>query len=63
MLERAVRKEPLPYKNVAIEKEKHTKLYTILKKDFVIAEETFGIEIADTELIYIVGLFEPYIIL
>lgn len=63
MLERAVRKEPLPYKNVAIEKEKHTKLYTILKKDFVIAEETFGVEIADTELIYIVGLFEPYIIL
>ena len=63
MLERAVRKEPLPYKNVAIEKEKHTKLYTILKKDFVIAEETFGIEIADTELKYIVGLFEPYIIL
>lgn len=63
MIERAVRKEPLPYKNVAIDKEKYGKLYTMLKKNFIMAEEAFGIEIVDTELMYVVGLFEPYIVL
>ncbi|SEJ46322.1 Transcriptional regulator containing an AAA-type ATPase domain and a DNA-binding domain [Propionispira arboris] len=56
MLERVIRKEPLPYKNfIKVQKEKEH-LFHIVKLDFVLAEESFGISIPNTEVTYVVEM-------
>lgn len=60
MLERLIRKEPLPYKNIKSLTEKHKKLFDIIKRNFQILEETFAITIPDTEIAYIVEIFDTH---
>ncbi len=55
MLERVIRKESLPYKNVY--KKKTLDLFYIMRENFIILEENYGISIPDTEIAYIVDLF------
>lgn len=56
MLERVIRKEPLPYNNFDLGKQKKIELFQIVKERFSLAEEVFGIAIPDTELAYIVEM-------
>lgn len=61
LLERSIRKEPLPYKNLEEYKSKNLLAFNMLKKEFNIAEESFGIVIADTEIMYVLDLLKLYI--
>ena len=60
LLERAIKNEPLPYKDLEKYKQKNIHTFNILKKEFSIAEETFGLKIADTELMYVLDLLNIY---
>lgn len=56
MLERVIRKEPLPYNNFDLIKQEKSELFQIVKERFTLAEEVFGVSIPDTELAYIVEM-------
>ncbi|MBV4431799.1 sigma 54-interacting transcriptional regulator [Clostridium tyrobutyricum] len=56
MVERVIKKDPLPYKNVLDIKRRNKKLFSIVKTRFSIVEETFGIQIPDSEFAYIVEM-------
>ncbi|MEA5008660.1 sigma-54-dependent transcriptional regulator [Clostridium tyrobutyricum] len=56
MVERVIKKDPLPYKNVLDIKRQNKKLFSIVKTRFSIVEETFGIQIPDSEFAYIVEM-------
>ena len=57
MLERIIRKEPLPYKNYSELEKHHENLFNIIRKTFSSIEEIYGITIPDTELSYVVEMF------
>lgn len=57
MIERVIRKEPLPYKKMQDIKRIHQPLFDTVKIHFSLVEEIFGIQIPDMELAYIVELF------
>ena len=56
MIERAIRKEPLPYDGVECNKLKKSKLFDVVNKRFKIVEEAFGINIPESEIAYIVEM-------
>ncbi|CUH97613.1 hypothetical protein P22_3745 [Propionispora sp. 2/2-37] len=56
MLERIIRKEPLPYNNFASVKQEKSELFQIIKERFILAEEVFGVSLPDTEIAYIVEM-------
>lgn len=58
MVERVLKKESLPYENVKQLINNKPKLYKIIKDALVIVEETFGAEIPDTEIGYVMDLIE-----
>lgn len=57
MIERAIRNEPLPFKNTASVLYSGLHMHGEIRKQFELIEETFGIAIPDTELAYIVEMF------
>lgn len=56
MVERVIRNDPLPYKNVSAIKNENENLFSIVKNRFNIVEEVFGIQIPDSEFAYIVEM-------
>lgn len=60
MLERLIRKEPLPYKNINYLVEKQNELFNIIRNNLQILEESFAITIPDTEIAYIVEIFDTH---
>lgn len=60
MIERIIRNEPLPYKNFLHIKETKESLFTMIKANFNLIEESFGISIPDTELAYIVEMIDTH---
>ncbi|MGL4572810.1 MAG: sigma-54-dependent transcriptional regulator [Clostridium sp.] len=58
MIERVIRKEPLPYNNLLCSKLKKEQLFVVVKDRFIIVEEVFGITIADSEIAYIVEMLD-----
>ena len=60
MLERLIRKEPFKYKNINYLVEKQNKLFNIIRNNLKILEESFAITIPDTEIAYIVEIFDTH---
>jgi transcriptional regulator with AAA-type ATPase domain/transcriptional regulatory protein LevR len=60
MIERIIRNEPLPYNNFLHIKELKKFLFNIIRANFNIVEEAFGIDIPDTELAYIVEMIDAH---
>ncbi|WP_243159321.1 sigma-54-dependent transcriptional regulator [Clostridium sp. cel8] len=56
MVERVIRNDILPYKNVEIIKNENKELFYIVKDEFTIVEEVFGIKIPDSEFAYIIEM-------
>lgn len=56
MIERMVRKEPLPYKKFSHIRHQFGELFQSTKQNFELVEEVFGISIPDTEVAYIVEM-------
>lgn len=56
MIERSIRKEPLPYNNFAQIVQAHPALFSLVQTEFELVEEVFGIKIEETELAYIVEM-------
>lgn len=54
MIERVIRNDALPYKKFSIIRSQKEKLFKVVKNNFVLVEEVFGIHIPNTELAYIV---------
>jgi len=60
MIERVIRNQSLPYKNLKNQKKVYNNLFKIIKYHFKTIEEIFGINIPDTELAYIVEMFNTH---
>lgn len=60
MVERAIRKDSLPYKNINLVIENQKDLFYIIKRNLIIVEETFSICIADTEIAYIIEFINTH---
>ncbi|WP_418627502.1 sigma-54-dependent transcriptional regulator [Anaerosinus sp.] len=60
MIERLVRKEPLPYKKFARIKEEHQTVFQFVEQNFEVVEEIFGILIPETEIAYIVEMLNTH---
>ena len=60
MIERVIRNQPLPYKNLKNQKKTCNKVFKVVKHHFETIEEIFGINIPDTELAYIVEMFNTH---
>lgn len=60
MIERMIRKEPLPYKKFIHVKQANYDLYQIVKTRFEVVEEVFGIALPDTEFAYIIEMLKVY---
>lgn len=60
MIERLIRREALPYKRLDDIKQLHSGIYHMVKRQFELVEDTFGIIIPDTELAYIVDMLTIY---
>ncbi|GAA0078972.1 sigma 54-interacting transcriptional regulator [Clostridium sp. CTA-5] len=58
MIERVIRNESLPYKKFLTIKTSKGKLFNIVKNNFELVEEIFGILIPDSELAYIVEMLD-----
>lgn len=58
MIERLIQGEALPYEKITELIESKDKMYKVIKDSLEIVEETFGIEIPDTEIGYIIDLFD-----
>jgi len=58
MIERILMKEPMPYKDVEKLIRSKIKLYKTIKDSTVLIEETFNIKIPDTEIGYIIEIFD-----
>ncbi|WP_252250123.1 sigma-54-dependent transcriptional regulator [Clostridium sp. ZBS13] len=58
MIERVIRNESLPYKKFLTIKNSKNKLFNIIKNNFELVEEIFGISIPDSELAYIVEMVD-----
>lgn len=57
MIERVLRKEPLPYKKMGNIKKAYRALFDTVQTHFALAEEIFGVRIPDMELAYVVEMF------
>jgi transcriptional regulatory protein LevR/transcriptional regulator with AAA-type ATPase domain len=57
MIERQVSGEALAYNNIDACIQSNQDMYNMLRKQFVPIEEMFGLEVADTEIGYIIDLF------
>ncbi|ADL08635.1 sigma-54-dependent transcriptional regulator [Thermosediminibacter oceani] len=60
MIERIIRGESLPYRNLDHIKNDQSVKFELIKKHFEIVEEVFGISIPDTEIAYIVEMISTY---
>ncbi len=60
MVERALKKEPLSYDNIDESIRNAPMLYKNIKESLKIVEETFGMEIPDTEIGYIMDLIDTH---
>lgn len=60
MIERVIRNEPLPYIKFSEIKDTKENLFNIVKNNFVLVEEVFGICIPDSELAYIVEMIDTH---
>ncbi len=60
MIERIIKNQPLPYKNLKNQKKIRDKVFRTVKKHFESVEEVFGIEIPDTELAYVVEMLDTH---
>jgi len=58
MIERVIRNEPLPYKNFSLIESTKEKLFNVIKENFTLVEEVFGIHLPTTELAYIVEMID-----
>ena len=58
MIERLIQKEVLPYKNVDELIQSRLELYSKIKLSLANIEETFGFEVPDTEIGYIIDLID-----
>ncbi|MEG1003635.1 MAG: sigma 54-interacting transcriptional regulator [Clostridium sp.] len=58
MIERVIRKEPLPYNNLLCNKIKKDQLFLVVKERFSTVEEIFGITVPDSEFAYIVEMLD-----
>lgn len=58
MIERVIRNDALPYKKFLVIKSTKGKLFEVIKNSFILVEETFGINIPDTELAYILEMVD-----
>lgn len=56
MVERLLSEEPLPYKNIDKRLKKEPILFKIVKESMEIYEQSFGIEVNDTEIGYVMDL-------
>lgn len=60
MVERSIRKDTLPYKNLKSLITRQKNLFYIIKKNIRIVEETFSINIPDTEIAYVIEIFDTH---
>ncbi|MBP3039035.1 sigma 54-interacting transcriptional regulator [Bacillaceae bacterium Marseille-Q3522] len=58
MIERVIRKESLPYKDISACIQEHAEMYKAIKKSLQIAEDTFGMIIPDTEIGYLIDMID-----
>ncbi|MCR1899108.1 sigma 54-interacting transcriptional regulator [Irregularibacter muris] len=58
MLERVIKKEPLPYKDIATYIQQHSDLYNVIRQSFKKVEEIFSIKIPNTEIGYLVEMID-----
>lgn len=58
MIERVIRNDPLPYKKFSVIKSTKEKLFNVIKSNFILVEDVFGIHIPNTELAYIVEMVD-----
>jgi transcriptional regulatory protein LevR len=58
MIERVIKKEVLPYNDIAMCIEENMDIYHMLKKSLQIVEDTFSMIIPDTELGYIIDMID-----
>lgn len=58
MIERVIKKEALPYEDIAVCIQENMDIYHALKRSLQIAEDTFSMIIPDTELGYIIDLID-----
>lgn len=61
MIERSLKKEPLPYENINELIKSKPELYKNIKKSLKIIEETFGTKIPDKEIGYLMDLVKAYL--
>jgi transcriptional regulator with AAA-type ATPase domain/transcriptional regulatory protein LevR len=61
MLERVIKKEPMEFYKDESEALANTELWDIIKEGFKIIEQSFGIDIPQAELCYVVEIFLPYV--
>ena len=60
MIERLIRCEPLPYNQLKVMCEQRKRIFNILKKNFLLAEEVFGVEVCETEIAYVAEIFDTH---
>jgi transcriptional regulatory protein LevR len=60
MVERAIRKDSLPYKDLNSLMENHGDLFKVIKKHLTLVEETFSITIPNTEIAYIIEFISTH---
>jgi transcriptional regulator with AAA-type ATPase domain/transcriptional regulatory protein LevR len=58
MIERAILKDELVYKNYDNRINRSRELYDVIKNEFIVVEESFGIKISDMEYASLIDLFE-----
>lgn len=61
MLERVIKKEPLEFYKDESEVLANTELLFILKEGFSIIEQSFGMEVPESEFCYVIEIFLPYV--
>lgn len=60
MIERTIKNENLSYNNFMNTKVQYRILYDLIKSNFVLVEQSFGIEIPDSEYAYVVEMFNTH---
>ncbi|MBO0458450.1 sigma 54-interacting transcriptional regulator [Enterococcus hulanensis] len=60
MIERIMMGDALPYNAIETLKQTHNELFTIIKKEFYTIEESFFITLPDTELAYVLEIFDTH---
>lgn len=60
MIERTIRNENLSFNNFIKIKEQNKMLFNLVKNEFIFIEQSFGIEIPDSEFAYVVEMFNTH---